>query len=257
MSDLLTRSHTAQFNFDRLLRADIETRFEAYKVGIEAGFLTPDEARQREGLEPGSSEYAPVPFAAPQAIPTLLPPNREIVATRSSLADVFCPKCGKIVGRAAGAAEIMCRRCRVIVTQDAVVEVQARTALDVLHDAVTREPPPAPNVNVTSPPQSVTFEAGAIQVAAPDMAPMTELAASISEMANRPAPANEITVHPSEVHIDEGAIRVEMPPVEIQPPAINVEAPNVTVNVPEQRPMRREVKRDKANNIISIEEVPA
>jgi len=115
ISDLLTRSHTGQFNFDRLLRADIKTRFETYQVGIAAGFLTPEEARQREGLEPGTSEYAPVPFAAPQAIPTSLPPDRQLALARSSLEDLRCPKCGWLAGRVGGPAEIKCRRCDTLV----------------------------------------------------------------------------------------------------------------------------------------------
>ena len=114
MSDLLRRNITAQFNFERMLRADIKTRFETYQLGIDAGFLTPEEARQREGLDPGSSEYAPVPMSAPQAIPRLLPPNREL--TTRSLAEVRCSKCGKLAGRVSGAAEIMCVRCGSLVT---------------------------------------------------------------------------------------------------------------------------------------------
>lgn len=109
MSDLLPRSYTAQFNFDRMLRADKKTRYETYKVGIEGGFLSPEEARRDEGREPGAAEYAPVPQAAPQARPTLLPPNR--VAARAALDELRCTKCHKLVGRVAGPAEIVCGRC--------------------------------------------------------------------------------------------------------------------------------------------------
>lgn len=74
MSDLLPRSTTARFNIDALLRADIKTRYEVYKLGVsEAGILDREEARQMEGLEAGDIETAPVPFAAPAAIPTSLP----------------------------------------------------------------------------------------------------------------------------------------------------------------------------------------
>lgn len=31
------------------MRADIETRFKAYKDGIQGSFMTPDEAREKEG----------------------------------------------------------------------------------------------------------------------------------------------------------------------------------------------------------------
>ena len=111
MSDLLTRSTTAQFDFSRLLRADDKTRYETYQVGIDAGFLTPEEARRKEGFDPGSSEYAPVPVAPPQAIPTLLPVNR----SRAALEDLRCGKCGRLAGRVSGMAEIKCQRCGAMV----------------------------------------------------------------------------------------------------------------------------------------------
>ena len=40
-----------EFNFDALLRADIKSRFEAYRVGIASGVMTPNEARELENLE--------------------------------------------------------------------------------------------------------------------------------------------------------------------------------------------------------------
>lgn len=111
MSDMLTRSHTARFNYDQLLRADIKTRYEAYKLGIEAGFLSPEEVRKQEGLQPGGVDFAPVPAALPQAVPTLLPVNR----TRSALEDLRCRKCNGLAGRVSGAAEIKCRKCGAMV----------------------------------------------------------------------------------------------------------------------------------------------
>lgn len=105
MSDLLPRTISARFNFDQLLRADIQTRFEAYKIGIDAGFLTPEEARQKEGYAPGAVDYAPVPLAPPQAVPTLLPINR------SRLEELRCSRCGRLAGKVNGQAEIKCQRC--------------------------------------------------------------------------------------------------------------------------------------------------
>lgn len=116
MSDLLPRSWTGQLNFDRLLRADMKTRFESWKLGIEAGFLTPEEARQREGLEPGSSEFAPVPQAAPQAIPSLLPPNRPLLATRTAMPEaVRCPKGHLLAEMASPPYRFTCFRCKSVV----------------------------------------------------------------------------------------------------------------------------------------------
>lgn len=82
MSDLLTRSTTAKFNVDGLLRADIKTRYDVYTAGITAGVLTTDEARIAEGLAPGSIETAPVPMSPPSAVPSQLPIQRTAMAVR-------------------------------------------------------------------------------------------------------------------------------------------------------------------------------
>lgn len=42
----------ARFNLEGLLRSDTKSRYETYAAGIAAGFLTPDEARAKENLEP-------------------------------------------------------------------------------------------------------------------------------------------------------------------------------------------------------------
>ena len=39
-----------QFNVDAILRTDLKTRYEAYGLGIEKGFLTPNEARNKEDM---------------------------------------------------------------------------------------------------------------------------------------------------------------------------------------------------------------
>ena len=168
--------------------------------------------------------------------------------------DLRCTKCGRIVGRVAGAAEIVCKRCGTMVVSEPVADVQARSMLDVIYAAVTREAPAVPANNVNVHPTQVRFEEGAISVAAPDMAPLTGLADSIAKMAARPVPVNEVTVHPTEVHIDEGAIRVDVPPsnVEVHPASVTVESPNVTVNVPEPR-RTKTIGRDKAGNLATID----
>lgn len=106
ISDLLTRSTTARFNTKSLLRADPKTRMEVHSMAIDAGIYDAEHAAREEGVAPGNVDFAPVPFAPPQAIPRLLPPNRV-----RSLSDLRCPKCGKMVGRVGGPAEIRCGRC--------------------------------------------------------------------------------------------------------------------------------------------------
>lgn len=41
-----------RFNVDAILRVDIKTRYEAYRIGIQAGFLKPNEARAKEEMPP-------------------------------------------------------------------------------------------------------------------------------------------------------------------------------------------------------------
>lgn len=55
LSDLLPRGQEARFKIDVLLRADTKTRYESYKVGIDAGFLSVNEAREIEGRLPLSA----------------------------------------------------------------------------------------------------------------------------------------------------------------------------------------------------------
>lgn len=52
LSSILPHGNTVRFNVDALQRSDTKTRYEAHKIGIEAGFLTVPEVRQIEGLDP-------------------------------------------------------------------------------------------------------------------------------------------------------------------------------------------------------------
>lgn len=52
MFSLLPRPQYVRLNDDAYLRADVRTRYESYKVGLEAGFLTVNEVRDLEDLAP-------------------------------------------------------------------------------------------------------------------------------------------------------------------------------------------------------------
>jgi phage portal protein BeeE len=52
LTDLLPRGQYAKFNFDALLRPDTKSRYDAHKVALDAGFLTVDEVREIEDLDP-------------------------------------------------------------------------------------------------------------------------------------------------------------------------------------------------------------
>lgn len=64
---LLPPGVNAQFEVKELLRADIETRYKAYAEALNAGWLTPNEVRLEEGLDPieGGDELKK-PAAPPQ-----------------------------------------------------------------------------------------------------------------------------------------------------------------------------------------------
>lgn len=52
LSDLAPMGAKARFNLEGLLRADTSARYASYSLGIGSGFITPDEARELEGLDP-------------------------------------------------------------------------------------------------------------------------------------------------------------------------------------------------------------
>lgn len=65
LSSLLPVGQVAKFNVDGLLRGDQKARFDAYRVGIEAEFLTPNEARDFE-------DWAPLPTSQNTSTPRQL-----------------------------------------------------------------------------------------------------------------------------------------------------------------------------------------
>jgi HK97 family phage portal protein len=51
-SDLLVRGQTAAFKYDALLKTDTSSRYNSYAVALSNGFLTVDEVRDYENLDP-------------------------------------------------------------------------------------------------------------------------------------------------------------------------------------------------------------
>jgi phage portal protein BeeE len=113
MSDLLTRSTVGRFNVDALERADFKTRFDVYKTAIESGVYTPELAQGKEGIVAGDIENAPVPFAAPEAIPTSIAARSAGDAVRCDgtriLKGIMRP-CNKLLAEA-GPFIGRCERC--------------------------------------------------------------------------------------------------------------------------------------------------
>ena len=52
ISDLLPGQQYIEFDFDDLLRGDLEVRYNAYKTAIQSGWQNPDEVRAKELMEP-------------------------------------------------------------------------------------------------------------------------------------------------------------------------------------------------------------
>jgi HK97 family phage portal protein len=49
-SNCLPRGTRVKFDYEGLFKADMEARYNAYKVGVDGGWLSPDEIRAKEGL---------------------------------------------------------------------------------------------------------------------------------------------------------------------------------------------------------------
>jgi HK97 family phage portal protein len=107
LSDLLPSSTASRFNVDGFLRADVKTRYEVHQIAIGSGIYDAAYAQEVEGIAPGNVEFAPVPFAPPQAIPA--PITR---AASTAMRDVRCPKCRRLIVRAAGPIEGVCKHCK-------------------------------------------------------------------------------------------------------------------------------------------------
>lgn len=51
-NSLLPRRQFAKLNVNGLMRADLKVRYESYRIGIETGFVNPNEAREKEDMPP-------------------------------------------------------------------------------------------------------------------------------------------------------------------------------------------------------------
>lgn len=115
MSDLQTRTTVARFNIAGFNRPDAKTRMQIHQIAIASGVYGPEYAQRQEGILPGDVEYAPVPFAPPQALPSI-PRAASLALSTGELRDVRCPTCSRLVVRAAGPVEGWCRHCKAEVT---------------------------------------------------------------------------------------------------------------------------------------------
>jgi|ADGO01.1.fsa_nt_gi Phage-related protein len=88
---LLVRGKAARFNISELLRADIKARYEAYQIGLAAGFLTKNEVRRTKASHRSPAEtrsrHAARPLGGRQCLtssPPSTPPRRRSRSDRSN-----------------------------------------------------------------------------------------------------------------------------------------------------------------------------
>lgn len=77
---LLGESHFAEFLRDAIVRGDINSRYQAYNTGLQAGFLTRNEVRARENLDPvpgGDELLTPLNMGPVGQQPRPKPPTRD------------------------------------------------------------------------------------------------------------------------------------------------------------------------------------
>jgi HK97 family phage portal protein len=75
LSDAQRATHSFQFDMSAFLRGDDQTRWAAWKIGLDGGVLSPNDVRHEEGFNPrpGGEIYA-TPGARPAAAPSQVPP---------------------------------------------------------------------------------------------------------------------------------------------------------------------------------------
>lgn len=84
LSTLMPAPRELMFDTAGFLRADLTTRYRAHGMGIQYGFLTPNEARAVEGFEPydGGDEFVMALPGSPMAGPNIDPPPMGVDAER-------------------------------------------------------------------------------------------------------------------------------------------------------------------------------
>jgi HK97 family phage portal protein len=236
LSDLLTRSTIARFNVKGFLRADPLTRAQVYEKLVPLGVVTVEEAREDEGYAPGDVEFAPVPFAPPQAVPDSLP--IQLAASQADAHEVRCRSCNQLLAElAAPPYRFKCRKCKAYTEAH---PVQARTEeapprLVALEKAVEDLPAriiaglPRPSEQ-----PAVTFGEGAFRMEAPEV--------------NIPSPV--VNVPPAEVTVTPA-------PVDLQP-LHDMISDTMSELVREVRranlPKQRDVRRGDDGRVIGLTE---
>lgn len=243
ISDLLTRATVARFNTKQLLRADPKTRMEVHTAAIAAGIYDATAAAQEEGYAPGNVDYAPVPLAPPQAVPTLLPINRTAMEVRCQ--HQFRGKvCNYRFAEAASPPyRFTCPRCKAVTAnnEQPIMRTAEPTTVQPLEIHVHEG-------NHTVNPPNVTFERGAIQVDAPDLSRIGESFVEVADHA--PQPMSIEMKHPDIGALAEAVDKLENRPVEVT--VDSKEFAGALIDLKAELSRRREIVRDQDGRIVSV-----
>jgi HK97 family phage portal protein len=155
LSDLLAQPRYVKFNLGALLRGDLQTRYAAYAVGIGAGFLEPNEARDWEDLPPmedtpdvpDDSEVAPMQENAALMMAEMRAAMAE-QSTRTSDTHIHLPD----------SLQVEMRQEPIIIPAPIVNIPPAQVTVNVEPTPVTVNVPPADlTVNVPTQPPPIVY----------------------------------------------------------------------------------------------------
>jgi hypothetical protein len=223
-----------EFVLEALMRGDHASRAAFYKTMHDIEAITVNEIRGRENMPP-------VPWGDERPVQPKLPNPDALAAAEGNPNIQNAPN-----GNSNGSGSPPTANGQVPAEMRSLLlgrELQRDRDFDELRALAEAMRPHAPTVTfeegafqVTTPPNAVTIEDGAIRVEAPAPANVTVEAAPPPEVRfaegsiRVDAPVTVEAPPPSEVRFEEGAIRVDAPP----PANVTVEAaptPNVTVDV--------------------------
>lgn len=280
----------AKLLLDGLLRGDIASRFTAYAVAIQWGFMTRNEVREREDLNPidgldepltptnmGTSGPQPNPNGSQAELPRIDTDAAAMGHLRLLAADAASriarkehAALARLAERASGdprawregVVEFFAEHGQFVasvlkVPEDAALAYARRTRDTLLAGDMDLEDWIPDHVEALT---ALAFEEHSEGMAAPPVPRPTPIHLELHQAPITVSPA-PVTIAEGAVHAPitfaEGAIRSDVhAPVTIAEGAVAVSTPDVNVTIPPARPVAREVERDADNRIVRVREVP-
>jgi HK97 family phage portal protein len=253
-SDLLPRSTASRFNVKGFYRADAKTRAEIYSLLVPLGVLSVEQAQAEEGLVPGDAEYAPIPFAPPAAIPSVIPQVRSVpeeircdgmtLKRRSGISRV--ETCGKLLSTT-GTFIGQCPRCRKDhdVTQARSVATVQPVAFPPARSSAVVTVQPVPDLTIR---ELVTALPGMFAAALPRPEPTPAPVVNFHEGAFRAGDVNVAAAPAPNVTIADGAVALPRP----EPSVVNFHAGAFQTDVHNPPQPSKRVERDPDGRVLRL-----